>query len=706
MTPLDVALWPAAELAGAVVALARAAGLPTLRVETRAARGDLLVDDPGGIERTAIWLGLEAEAVDAPLPRLDELLRGAGPAILRIERAGKTRVAALLDANPRRAVFVSPHGLERVAMSELRAALVGLVASLDGDAAVDAMLDRVGVAPARRARARGALLHERSCMRRVGGCWILRRPASAPFLEQLRASGLLRRCAYLAGLHATAYALVLAAWWTIGRGALSGHLDRGFLAAFAMLLATTVPVRVLELRAQASLAIDAALLLKRRLMQGALAIEPEEMRGEGAGQLLGRAMEANAMESLAISGGIPGVLAAIDLAAAAVVLGLGAAGVLHVVLLAAWMVVGVGVLWNHARVMLAWTDRRLALTHDLVERMTGHRTRIAQQPSDAWHGGEDEELSSYLAAGRALDRRDVLLTALLPAGWLFVGFLALAPALLASRSSAGDTAVLALSIAGILLAFQALRRLAVGVRSLIAVGVAWRRAAPLFEAGGRVDRAALPEPTPSKAAELGEPILSAHDLLFRYRAGGEPVLRACTLRVDAGDRLLLEGSSGGGKSTLVSVLAGVRGPESGTLLLRGLDRRTLGAEGWRRRVVAVPQFHENHVVSSTFAFNLLMGRGWPPRAEDVRDAETLCRDLGLGEVLDRMPSGLSQIVGETGWQLSHGERSRLYVARALLCTPDVLVLDESFAALDPATMRAALSCVFERAPALLVVAHP
>jgi ABC-type bacteriocin/lantibiotic exporter with double-glycine peptidase domain len=153
-------------------------------------------------------------------------------------------------------------------------------------------------------------------------------------------------------------------------------------------------------------------------------------------------------------------------------------------------------------------------------------------------------------------------------------------------------------------------------------------------------------------------------------------------------------------------LIGLREPESGLLLLGGLDQRSLGSAGWRRRVVAAPQFHENHVLTGTLAFNLLMARSWPPRAEDLEEAEALCRELGLGEILARMPGGLLQMVGETGWQLSHGERSRLYIARALPQGAEVVILDESFAPLDPENLRQALGCVLRRARTLLVVAHP
>ena len=65
-----------------------------------------------------------------------------------------------------------------------------------------------------------------------------------------------------------------------------------------------------------------------------------------------------------------------------------------------------------------------------------------------------------------------------------------------------------------------------------------------------------------------------------------------------------------------------------------------------------------------------------------------------------------QLVGEGGWQLSHGERGRLFMARALLQGGDVMILDETFAALAPETLRETLECVLRRAPTLMVIAHP
>jgi ABC-type multidrug transport system fused ATPase/permease subunit len=141
-------------------------------------------------------------------------------------------------------------------------------------------------------------------------------------------------------------------------------------------------------------------------------------------------------------------------------------------------------------------------------------------------------------------------------------------------------------------------------------------------------------------------------------------------------------------------------------MLSGHTQQTLGILEWRRRVVVVPQFHENYIFTGTLAFNLLMGRRWPPTSGDMMEAESLCRELGLGNLLDRMPAGLEQMVGESGWRLSHGERSRVYVARALLQNADLLILDESFGALDAESLQQTLDCVQRRVPSLVVIAHP
>jgi ABC-type bacteriocin/lantibiotic exporter with double-glycine peptidase domain len=86
----------------------------------------------------------------------------------------------------------------------------------------------------------------------------------------------------------------------------------------------------------------------------------------------------------------------------------------------------------------------------------------------------------------------------------------------------------------------------------------------------------------ASSAKQTIPLIEAHELTFEYGNRVQPAVNKCDLTILAGDRILLEGHSGGGKSTLVSLLAGLRPPAEGLLLSHGLDRQTVGASGWKR----------------------------------------------------------------------------------------------------------------------------
>jgi ATP-binding cassette subfamily B protein len=215
----------------------------------------------------------------------------------------------------------------------------------------------------------------------------------------------------------------------------------------------------------------------------------------------------------------------------------------------------------------------------------------------------------------------------------------------------------------------AFSEIAGAISSLVNMHIAWNNAGDLFRAAARVDPYGLPSAsvTEIRAEDNdGGAILEARGVSFRYAASGEAVLDRCSLRVSKGERVLLEGPSGGGKSTLAALLAGLRDPTAGLVLHHGIDRATLGTSTWRKKIASVPQFHENHILSSSLLFNLLLGRRWPATKDDRDLAEKVCKSLGLGPLIERMPAGLEQVVGETGWQLSHGERTRIFLARALL----------------------------------------
>ena len=559
----------------------------------------------------------------------------------------------------------------------------------------------------RRARARAAILAERLASSQIGGCWILDLPPGGSFWAAARRARLPGRAAVLVGAHLVQHAALLVSWWVLGQGVLLGRLDRGWLLAWALLMVTVIPFRASEMWSAGVLMARAGRLFKRRLMVGALKIEPEEIRHQGAGQLLSRILNAEALEFLALTGAHIGVITLAEIVLALPVLTLGAAGWPHALLLLAWVALALWLCWRYFQQRRAWTAARLEMTHDLVEQMVGHRTRLAQQSAGRWHEREDRDLERYLDLSTELDRRATQLRVLIPRGWLLLSLLALAVPFVSGEASAGSLAV---SLGGALFAYWSFWKMVRGLADLAEAAVAWKQIAPIFHAAGRVEKVApeaallAADPVARKSGE--SVVVEAHDLVFRYGERADPALAGCNLTVRAGERILLEGPSGGGKSTLGSLLAGLRLPQSGLLLLGGLDRHSLGLDGWRRRAVAAPQFQENHVLTDTFAFNLLMGREWPPRPGDFAEAEAVCRELGLSDLLDRMPAGLLQMVGESGWQLSHGEKSRLYIARALLQRAELIVLDESFAALDPESLRRALGAVLARARTLLVIAHP
>jgi ATP-binding cassette subfamily B protein len=705
--------WPQSQLGEAIEALARACRLPVRSVELPATP-DLAGLQAPGEDLVGSWigslsahLGLEAEPTEAPYGDVERLVQGSGPALLRLpaDDGKEPCFLALRGGRGSRVTLLCPdRSTRRLPVSSVVATLChAFEAPVAGQ--IDSLLEQAGVPPSRRARARTAILRERLGAARIAGCWMLRLPPGSSFFRQVLHARLPRHLVAFFVAHVVQYLVMLLSWWVVGNAALQGRLDRQWLLAWVLLLLTQVPLGVVVSWSQGMFAIGLGGLLKLRLLGGALRLEPEEIRNQGAGQLLGRVIESGAVESMALSAGFAGLVAVVELVAAAVVLLVGPAGWLRLLLFVGWIVLTVILGLAYYRRRHAWTGTRLEMTNDLVERMVGHRTRLAQEARERWHEGEDQLLARYQEQSMALDRTLVRFAVLLSRGWMLVGLIGLAPVIISDHGRSPLTVGVALG--GILLASRALTSLAKSLSALCAAGVAWRRVSSLFNAASRSEPGGSPEVLLAlRAEDQDQPVLEAHDLVFRYRPTGEPVLQGCSLQVRAKDRLLLEGPSGGGKTTLASLLAGLRQPESGLLLLRGLDRQTLGVGGWRHLVVAAPQFHENHVMTGTFAFNLLMGRRWPPTAEDVAEAEAVCQELGLGPLLQRMPAGLLQVVGETGWRLSHGERSRMFMARALLQRADLMVLDESFAALDPQSLRQALECVLRRAPALLVIAHP
>lgn len=198
--------------------------------------------------------------------------------------------------------------------------------------------------------------------------------------------------------------------------------------------------------------------------------------------------------------------------------------------------------------------------------------------------------------------------------------------------------------------------------------------------------------------EIGQ--LKLLNVTFSYEPG-KVVLHDLTLTIDRNEIIGIIGPSGGGKSTLVQLLLGLREQDSGTILSAGRPISELSRSEWARRVTFVPQV--SHLIAGSVADNIRLMRDHVSQG----DIEHAARLAHLSDDIAGFVGGYEREVGERGEHLSGGQQQRLCIARALVERPDVLVLDEPTSALDVHSehlIRTTLGELRERMT-IIIVAH-
>ena len=184
-------------------------------------------------------------------------------------------------------------------------------------------------------------------------------------------------------------------------------------------------------------------------------------------------------------------------------------------------------------------------------------------------------------------------------------------------------------------------------------------------------------PEKENAVEIKEVIghIELKSINFSYEKN-KPILKDVSLVVEPGEVIALVGPTGAGKSTIAKLISRFYDPDEGELLVDGYDLRDVKIESLRKQIAVVPQ--EPFLFNGSIKENVIFAR---PFATE-RDIEEACDAVGLTGLISRLPNGIDSAIHERGASLSAGERQLLALARAFLCQPRLLILDEATSNLD------------------------
>tara|TARA_Y100001968_G_C19451272_1_gene768835 strand:- start:6811 stop:7932 length:1122 start_codon:yes stop_codon:yes gene_type:complete len=214
----------------------------------------------------------------------------------------------------------------------------------------------------------------------------------------------------------------------------------------------------------------------------------------------------------------------------------------------------------------------------------------------------------------------------------------------------------------------------------------------------------IDQPTNSKVSKVIDNNILLGEVIFDnvsfYYKSDEPIIKNLSLIIEPGEMVALVGPTGSGKTTLTRLLCRLYEPQEGRILIDGIDIKNIPLEILRSKLGVVLQ--DTFLFSGNVSDNLKLD-------SSISDYQLnkICSELGLSSFLERLPKGLNTSLRERGGNLSSGERQLLSVARVAIRNPNVLIMDEATAFMDPsteATLQRDLDRLLRKRTAL-VIAH-
>ncbi len=311
-----------------------------------------------------------------------------------------------------------------------------------------------------------------------------------------------------------------------------------------------------------------------------------------------------------------------------------------------------------------------------TEGLEGMEMLKAFDQAGRWAGRLGEHNRRMIMLGRTLGRLDAVgqgLTTLIGLGGLWVVLVA---GLMLTDAGTISAPVLVLLVLVMFALTEAWQPLPAAWRRLTACRVAAERAGDLVQSAPSEPNTSGPMCMPRDHS------LETMDLGFRYHESLPPLFESLDLVIESGERVLVTGPSGGGKTTLALLLMGQLSPVSGCALFGGCDIERVDPDTLRRSIGYLPQ--SPVVFRDTLANNLRLA------APDASEAQLIAviEQAGLLHLLNALPDGLDSWIGEGGADVSGGELRRIALARLMLTDPQVVILDEPTTGLDAASAHA------------------